>query len=326
MRFIIPSYEIPDNFTQNVAYSLRAMGHDVLTAPLPIRGVDLRLTHLMQVAYDKFFPRSLPPQEKWLLRNHRDFKPDVMIALTHSVGEETLLELKRSGVRTVAWWGDAPSQMRKYGLLCKGWDFIYMKDRFAVRKLSSLDLNAHFLPEAMNPAWHRWVSQNPGDDIVIAGNVYEYRHFLLRRMLEKGCSPIRLYGYKPARWAHPDVVSLYQGRFIVGDEKARIFGSAFACINSTSMTESDSLNCRSFEIAGSGGLQFMENREAIQDCFEPDRELVTFSSVDELSDKLMYYRENPEKALAIRKAGHQRALAEHTYSHRLTTIISNLAS
>jgi spore maturation protein CgeB len=324
MRFIIPSYELPDNFTDNVAYTLRAMGHEVMTAPVPTRWMNPKLMHVMQLAHEKFFPKSLSLQEKWLLKTHREFKPDVMIALTHSVEEETLIGLQRSGVRTVAWWGDAPSQMRRHGLLCKGWNWIYLKDRFAVGKLRSLDLNAHFMPEAMNPAWHRWDREPEGDDIVIAGNAYDYRHYLIRRMLEEGCGPIRLYGYRPARWAHPDVMSVAEGRYIVREDKARVFSSAAACINSTSMTEYDSMNCRAFEIAGSGGLQFMEHRDAVQDCFEPGKEIVTFTSVHELTEKVAYYRRNRSEALAIREAGHRRAHLEHTYRQRLQRIISDI--
>lgn len=324
MRFIIPSYELADNFTDNVAYTLRAMGHDVLTAPVPTTRMDPKLMHVMQLAYEKFFPKSLSPQEKWLIRAHRDFRPDAMIALTHSVEEETLLHLQRSGVRTIAWWGDAPSQMRRHGLLCKGWDFIYMKDRFAVRKLRSLDLNAHFLPEAMNPAWHRWQTGGEQDDIVIAGNAYDYRHYLIRRLLEEGCGPVRLYGYRPSRWAHPDVKAVSQCRYIVREEKAEIFSRASACINSTSMTEYDSLNCRAFEIAGSGGLQFMEYRESIGDCFEPGKEIVTFDNVRELVEKIDFFRRNRAEAYAVREAGHRRAISEHTYRHRLDRIIRDM--
>jgi spore maturation protein CgeB len=326
MRFIIPSYELADNFTDNVAYTLRAMGHEVMTPPLPTRWMNPKLMHVMQLTYEKFLPKSLSPQEKWLLRSYRQFKPDAMLALTHSVEEETLLQLQKSGIRTIAWWGDAPSQMRRHGLLCKGWDTIYLKDRFAVRKLQSLDLHAHFLPEAMNPAWHRWEHWPMGRDVVIAGNSYDYRHFLIRRMLEEGCTDVRLYGYRPARWAHPEVLGVYQGKYVVREEKARVFGSAAACVNSTSMTEYDSLNCRAFEIAGSGGLQFMESRDSITDCFEPGREIVTFDSVTELVERIEYYRGRESESLAIRKAAHLRANAEHTYRHRLERIIKDMAS
>jgi spore maturation protein CgeB len=321
MRFIIPSYSLADNFTENVAFTLRQMGHTVLSAPVPSKVMNQKMMHVMQLGYEKFLPNWLPPQEKWLLRTYRDFKPDMMIALTHSVSEETLLTLQKAGVRNVAWWGDSPAQMRKQGLLCNGWDLIFLKDKFAVSKLRTLDLNAYFLPEAMNPEWHR-INHGPiGNDVVLAGNAYDYRHYLVRRLLAEGCSDVKLYGFRPSRWSAPEVVNAFQGKYIVREEKSRIFGEGLICINSTSMLESNTINCRAFEIAGAGGLQVMEYRPAIEDCFEIGKEILTYSSIAELMDQISFHRRNPDASHAIRQAGHARAHAEHTYRHRLETII-----
>lgn len=321
MRFIIPSYSLPDNFTENVSFTLRQMGHTVLTAPIPNQFMNQKMMHLIQVGYEKFLPSWLPPQEKWLLRAYRNFKPDMMIALTHSVSEETLLLLQKSGVKNVAWWGDSPAQMRKQGLLCKGWDLIFLKDKFAVSKLRTLDLNAYFLPEAMNPEWHKINHGAIGNDVVLAGNAYDYRHYLIRRLLEEGCPDVKLYGFRPSRWSANEVVDTFQGKFIVRGEKSRIFGEGLICINSTSMLESNTINCRAFEIAGAAGLQVMEYRTAIEDCFEIGKEILTYSTIGELMDQISFYRRNPSASRLIRQAAYLRAHAEHTYRHRLETIL-----
>jgi len=324
MKCIIPSYALPDNFTENVAHALRQMGHEVLTAPVPSRVIDHRVMHVMQLGYEKFMPNRLPPQEKWLLKTYRTFRPDLVIALTHSISEQTLLELQRSGVRTVAWWGDTPANMRKQGLLSYGWDHIFIKDRYAVFKMKTLGLPAHFLPEAMNPDWHRPCATTIGKDIVFAGNAYDYRHFLIRQMLKAGIGHIRLYGNRPPRWSDPAVNECFVGKFIVKEEKSRVFGEALACINSTAMSEGNSINCRTFEIAGAGGLQIMEYRQAIEDCFEPEKEILTFSSIEELADKIRFYGANEASNRTVREAASRRAHAEHTYRHRLETIIQTL--
>lgn len=324
MRFIIPSYSLPDNFTSNVAFTLSNMGHEVLTAPIPSQFIDQRVMHIIQLGYEKFAPTWLPPQEKWLLKTFLEFKPDVMVALTHSLNEETLQKLSKHGVLNIAWWGDTPANMRKQGLLCKGWDHIFIKDKYAVFKLNTLGLNAHFLAEAMNPAWHKPVYKNIGNDIVFAGNTYDYRHFLIRRLLDSGCENIKLYGNRPARWADQDIKDLFQDKFIVKEEKSRVFGGAMACINSTAMSEGNSINCRTFEIAGAGGLQIMEYRQAIEDCFEPDKEILTYHSVEELIDKINYYKRDPKASELIRTAANNRVLSSHTYRHRLTDIMQKL--
>jgi spore maturation protein CgeB len=326
MRVIIPSYSLPDNFTENVAFTLRSMGHEVLTAPVPSRIIDQRVMHVLQLGYEKFVPTWLPPQEKWLIKVYKQFKPELMIALTHSVSEETLLMLNKEGVKNIAWWGDTPANMRKQGLLCKGWDHIFIKDKYAVFKLKTVGLNAHFLPEAMNPAWHKILHDGIGTDIVFAGNTYDYRHFLIRRLLDGGCNNIKLYGNRPPRWADRDIKDLFQNKFIVKEEKSKVFGAAAVCINSTAMSEGNSINCRTFEIAGAGGLQIMEYRQAIEDCFEPGKEILTYSSIEELLDKLKFYNEHTESSLAIRNAGYRRTISSHTYRHRLDEIMNKISA
>lgn len=326
MRIIIPNYSLDDNFTNNVAYTLVKMGHEVLTVPKPTQLLSHRMMHLMQIVYDKLMPMRLMPQEKWLKSVHRSFRPDLVLALTQELDEELLLELKAKGAATVSWWGDTPANMRKKGLLVKNWDLVLIKDKYAAFKLTTLGINARFLPEAMNPDWHVKCYEKVGTNLCFAGNVYNYRHFLIRSLIEHGITDIALYGDKPPRWASPEVKAVYKNKFIVKEEKSKVFGESFACINSTAMSEGNSLNCRAFEIAGAAGLQIMEYRSAIEDCFEPEKEIVTYSSLPELLEKIDKYKKDWLLAEKVRLAGHQRALAEHTYKHRLDYILQTVTN
>lgn len=326
MKFIIPNYSLPDNFADNVSFTLRNMGHEVLTAPKPVKLFDDKMMHLLQLGYEKFFPNVLTPQEKWLLGAYRDFKPHVVLTLTQSLSEEVLLELKKNGIVTACWWGDTPANMSKQGLLCEGWDFIFIKDQYAAFKLKTLGLNALYLPEAMNPQWHKRSFSGIDQSLLFAGNTYDYRHFLIRKLLKADEKDIKLFGQRPPRWAKPEVKNLFLNKFIVKEEKSHHFGSSFACINSTAMSEGNSINCRTFEIAGACGLQIMEYRPAIEDCFVPEKEIVTYSSFEELLDKINFFRNNQQQALKIRNAGYERAHSEHTYQVRLSSIINHFAN
>jgi hypothetical protein len=321
MRFAIPGYCLPDNFADNVSFTLRSMGHDVIVPSVPARFLDYRIRHLAEVGIERVFPNRITPQERWLLKVVREYKPDVMIALTQGISEEVLMDLRSRGVQNIAWWGDTAANMRKQGLLAYGWDHIFIKDRFAVSKLKTLDLPAHFLPEAMNPAWHKPLYRSIGKDVVFAGNTYDYRHFLIRQMLKAGVENIKLYGSFPSRWADPSVKALFTGRHIVKEEKSRVFGEALACINSTAMSEGNSVNCRAFEVAGAGGLQIMEYRQAIEDCFDPGKEILTYACIEELREKIAFYQLNQHASISIREAASKRALSQHTYRHRLEEII-----
>jgi spore maturation protein CgeB len=214
--------------------------------------------------------------------------------------------------------------MSKQGLLCKGWDFIYIKDKFAVQKLRSLELNAFHLHEAMNPDWHKWCFSEINNSILFAGNTYDYRHYLIRKLLQTKKYEINLVGNRPPRWADDQVKEVYRNKYIVREEKSRWFGQSLACINSTAMSEFDSLNCRAFEIAGAGGLQIMEYRDSIEECCEPGKEILVYKTFDELTENLDQYGKDQPAALFIRQAGHKRAKSDHSYEKRLTLILNAL--
>ncbi len=301
------------------------MGHEVLTMPASPHIFNDKARHILKQVEDRLFPNRFSIQEKWLLKVYKSFKPDIVLCLTQALHEEVLLELHQQKIITICWWGDTAANMTKQGLLCYGWDFIFIKDQFAEQKLRSLDLNAHYLPEAMNPDWHTWCFDHTGSGILFAGNTYDYRHFLLRKLIATGKYQIDLYGNKPPRWAAPDIQSVYKNKYIVKKEKSLAFGNALACINSTAMSEFDSLNCRAFELAGAGGLQILEYRPAVEELFEPGTEILVYNSFNELTSILDRLITDRDAFHAVRIAGHRRASQEHTYAHRLTTMLNHLA-
>jgi spore maturation protein CgeB len=322
MRFIIPNFAAPDSFVDNVAATLRRMGHEVRT--LPPFGNALFYSRAWRAG--RLLARQLrgngpSMEERWLLRTARDWKPDIVLTLTQALNDDTLAQLKKLGVgRRIAWWADPPANMAGMGLLSEHWDAVFLKDKNAVAKFRRVGIRADLLHEAMNPVWHRPICERENDSIAIVGNFYGYRQFLTLRLTEAGV-PVMLHGGRLPRWVAPEIAARHSGRFLVRDEKSRIFGAALACLNSTSLSEGDSLNCRAFEIAGAGGLQLLEYRPAVEDCFEPGEELLVFDTFDELLGLVAWARENPKGARAVRQAGARRALAHHTYEHRLQHIL-----
>lgn len=301
------------------------MGHEVLTMPRQLRVLNDKARHILQQVEARLFPNRFSLQEKWLLKVYNEFKPDLVLCLTQALNEEVLLELKSKSILTICWWGDTAANMQKQGLLCYGWDFVFIKDRFAVQKLRSLDINAYHLHEAMNPDWHKWNFTATNSAVLFAGNTYDYRHFLLRKLIKEGKYEIQLFGNRPPRWAAKEISTVYQNRYIVKEEKSKLFGSALACINSTSMTEFDSLNCRAFEIAGSAGLQILEYRKAVEECFEPNEEILVYNDFNSLLDILNRLNNNDKEFYSIRSAGYKRALSSHTYQLRLHHILNTIS-
>jgi spore maturation protein CgeB len=74
---------------------------------------------------------------------------------------------------------------------------------------------------------------------------------------------------------------------------------------------------RDFEIPMSGGFYLTEHLEELGEFFELGKEVVCYRDGDDLVEKVKYFLAEDEEREAIRAAGHQRALRDHTWQKRL---------
>ncbi len=320
MKVLIAGFATPDSFADNVAYTLREMGHEPFVAPARLHPTSAR--RFIERACKATGVNTPTRVEKWLLRTAAAYRPEMLLAPTQSISDRTLGALRDLGVRRlVAWWGDPPGNLRGMDLLSERWDLVCLKDGACVDKLRRVGTRAMYLPEAMNPAWHRPIADVSNDRVAVAGNYYGYRQYLVRQLTRRGVT-FDLYGSQPPRWSVPEVRRQYRGRYIVREDKSRVFGEALACLNSASFAEGNSMNCRAFEVAGAGGLQVIEDKPIIQEFFEPGKELLVFNSIEECVAHIDRAARCASDVARIRAAGARRAAAEHTYRHRLTTLFS----
>ncbi|MFN0063063.1 MAG: glycosyltransferase [Myxococcaceae bacterium] len=325
MKILIPGPAFEDSFSENVAIALRDMGHSVAQLPETHSGYYALPRLLWRAAQERLWGYRPTARDRAVLRLARTFKPDVVLGLTWDIHPEVLAELGQAcRGRRVLWWADPPANSQRWGVANPEWDVIYAKDPELVRKARLLGKRSGLLHEAMNPKWHRPVADAANSTVAVVGNYYAFRQALCLRLHRDGVA-LGVYGSKLPGWAHPEIRRLHTGRYVVREEKSRIFGEALACLNTTSFAEGNSLNCRAFEIAGAGGLQLLEHRDIVSECFEPGRELLTFRTYEELLESIQRAMRHPEEMKTIRAAAAKRALAQHTYAHRLERILGELA-
>ncbi len=98
-------------------------------------------------------------------------------------------------------------------------------------------------------------------------------------------------------------------------------------INLLTVENRDSSNLRNFEIPSSGGFQLSERSDEILDLFKEDKEIVCFSSSDELKDKYLYYLKNDSLREKIAIAGHKAVFnSNNSLVDRLSQIIYKVQS
>lgn len=317
----------PDSFADNIADCLPDIGCVAIRLGTPRPHFRRRR---MTVAYD-LAARALPTLDERvqtrILNSALEARPDLIISTQSELMPNTVSRLRRAGIPVVLWFPDAIANLDRGLMFASDYSMVYFKDPLVVDRVSStLAMRAKYLPEACNPHWHKPTTGSPGDDsgLVVAGNIYPTRALLLERLVNDGV-PLKLFGNGIPAWLpqRPLLEKLHAGRSIVRAEKALVFQRAQAVLNNLHPSELSSVNCRLFEAAGSGSAVITEYRTALADLFEPDEEVLTFRSYDELIAAWRKVEQDPELSGRLGVAAANRAAAEHTYQHRLRLILED---
>lgn len=78
----------------------------------------------------------------------------------------------------------------------------------------------------------------------------------------------------------------------------------------------DAGNMRLYEVTGVGTCLITDWKENLHELFEPDKEVVTYRSVEECIEKVKWLLDHPKERESIAKAGQIRTLSEHTFEKR----------
>jgi spore maturation protein CgeB len=263
-----------------------------------------------------------------LLRQLDTYSPNlVLVLLGNQYSPKTVQGMRaRTKAPIVCWCQDQLSTLGRQFVLGAGYDAVFTKDRYMQDIFSRMirSTTFHYLAEACNPRVHRSVEVTAEDtvrygcEIMIAGNIYYYRQEILQQL---GEFDLKMWGERTG-WLIDRLGNRHQGRPVYGDEKAKAARAARICLNTLHFAEINSLNCRTFEIAGCGGFQLVSDVPVLGEHFEPDVEVAAFATVDELIDKARHYLRNPEEAARVARNGQLRAHRDHTYEMRLEQIIT----
>ena len=86
------------------------------------------------------------------------------------------------------------------------------------------------------------------------------------------------------------------------------------------VSENYANNMRLYEATGMGSLLLTDYKDNLNEIFEIDKEIISYRSKEEASDKASYYSKNRSKAERIAKAGQMKTLENHTYQKRMVEL------
>jgi spore maturation protein CgeB len=315
-----------DSLAANILDALPAMGHDPVSLGSSY-SVGGPYTSAFAVLVKDAFPALDERGQRRIVRAARAAECDIVIDVEQRLLPAVVRRLQRNGARVALWFPDALVNIGRQLMLLSPYDAIFVKEPHLVDRIRAvLGLPMFYLPEACNPRWHRPLV-HPGTEpyLVIAGNMYPSRIRLLERLLAAGIS-LRLYGGRFPRWAGPTPLrAVHTGELVFGEQKARVYRSAAAVLNTLHPGEISGVNARLFEAAGCGAAVLTEYRPALPELFAVDDEVLAFRDFDELVAQATRLLGESGLSAKIGDAGAARAHESHTYRKRLEVIVEKLS-
>jgi spore maturation protein CgeB len=256
-----------------------------------------------------------------LLREAKRFKPDLLLVTDEdAVDLETLEQIHRAtGAVRAVWIGDDPFGKPDLMRAIRGYDYLFVFDRYYMAPLRSLtSAKVLYLPVAGDDSVFRRspLPQSRRWGTIHIGSRYPEREKILA---ELAGADLEIYGW--LRRGLPVGLSKAVRAGRVSRHRAnRLYGRA-AVVLSLHHRQVRHGATRVFDPALTGAFQITELTPDLGELLEPGKEIVTFESVSELKDKLTYYRGDAGARERIARDGCTRVQAEHTYRHRVRELL-----
>lgn len=266
------------------------------------------------------------------------FSADLVLCMAQApLNRLALRRLKKAGIASAMWFVEDHRLFTYWRTFAPHYDFfaVIQKDPFLQELAASGVENALYLPLAALPSFHKPQNLRPeeqrefGAELSFMGAGYPNRRKAFLQLLDTG---LKIWGTEWDQEPGLAHVVQHQGRRISPEDAVRIFNAATINLNLHSsvrfdefVSRGDFVNPRTFEVAACGAFQLVDERSLLPELFGQD-EMVTFSDMDDLKEKIHHFAARPEERAAYAARARSRVLAEHTYAARMKTLLDFVRS
>ena len=275
-----------------------------------------------------------------ILAKVETFEPDLVLCLAQApMSLNALKRLSKDGVLTAMWF------VEDWQVFTYWRAFAPLYDVFAVIQKEPFSLELErigvrdflYLPMAAHPSLHHPCDLTPlearqyGADVSFMGAGYPNRRRAFRHFFG---FDFKIWG---TEWDGDAALRQFvqqEGRRVSPEECVKIYNATKINLNLHSsvharqlISKGDFVNPRTFEIAACGGFQLVDRRSLMPELFNlegPDAELVVFDAIEECSDMIHDWLYDDAGRIQIAERARGRVLAEHTYVHRMRTLLTHI--
>jgi len=230
--------------------------------------------------------------------------------------------------------GTLVQNVEEYISFIKELDTFYTIDSDTLEPLRAKGVNAQWLTEGCSITEHKDIVFNSyqkkkyGADIVFVGSVgsiHPNREKILKRISEEGFD-FKIYGdvYYPESQEPQWVKDNHTGYAAINDSHSMICQSSKIVIGIDGWPErKDSWSARVYRTLCCGGFLLTTKTKGMDEVFIPGKHLDYFKDEDDLIEKIIFYLSDDKKREEIALAGKQLVQEKHTFTNRVSQIISD---
>jgi spore maturation protein CgeB len=250
--------------------------------------------------------------------------PEVVLVLEGSeIPAQVVAGLRRiGGVAWVNWFCDGKRTPAVVRDVAAAYDFVFVAGRAAVAALGEPGFPPiGYLPAGCDPSVHRPMRSRDQfrANVVFAGTATPHRERMLAELVEYG---LALWG---PGWRRTKLRDYCRGEVLDQGDYVRAYAGASVAVNVACSEdgEGDSgCNRRLFEIAAIGVPQVAEARPDLHEHFREGSELLVAPTSAELKSLVREALQDRVWAEEVAAGARQRAMAEHTYMHRMRALLA----
>lgn len=265
------------------------------------------------------------------------WRPDLVLALAQAPLDPPALQaIARHGALRALWFVEDFRRFPYWREVAPHYDHVFtiQKDECHAALGSVSDAQLAYLPCAFDPATHRPLALSPaerrafGSELSFVGAGYRNRRRALVRFLDR---ELRVWGSDWEGAVDLERVVQRGGARVDTEDAVRVFNATDVSLNLHSSTyhddvdpNGDFVNPRTFELAGCGAFQVVDRRRLLGELFAEGEELAVASSVAEMRELALHYLARPAERATLAQRARRRALAEHTYEHRMRALVATV--
>lgn len=258
-----------------------------------------------------------------IAKNIRAFQPDLILVVSPFLLDATIFEgFEAAPGHTVkaGWVGDlfGAAHLAHAG----AFDLLFGTDSSFIDRARELGFpEMRYLPLAVNERLFHNRGAVRSNEVLFIGAPTPERIATLNRIENV---PVRVVGKGWRNRVAPHV-GCSEGHIGIAEVAEAYNGADYILNVKHEHNVLNGLNMRSFEAPACGACLLQDYVKDVERNFDMEEELVVYRSVEELNEKLSVLQKDKSTYDKIRRNGYARVMAEHTYRHRIQTMLREIS-